>query len=231
MEGNLSRLNVSKSKETGGNPKMFPRLSLLTVLIVGFLATAQARQGAEKQQSAQLQGAQAITTPMAKPATGDPNYIIGPQDVIDVNVWKEPDLTRAVPVRPDGKISMPLLNDVQAAGLTPMQLTAQITAGLRKFISEPQVTVVVTQINSQRIYILGEVNRAGAYPLVPGMTVLEALSSAGGFTMFANMKKIYLMRTVNGKQEKYPFNYNNVIHGKATEENIPVRAGDTIVVP
>jgi polysaccharide biosynthesis/export protein len=168
---------------------------------------------------------------MPKPAIGDPNYVIGPQDVLDISVWKEADLTRSVPVRPDGKISMPLLNDVQAAGLTPMQLTAQITTGLKKFVSDPQVTVVVTAINSQRIYILGEVNRAGAFPLLPGMTMLEALSSAGGFTIFANVKKIYLLRKVDGKQEKYPFNYKDVIRGKTPEQNLPLKAGDTIVVP
>ena len=109
--------------------------------------------------------------------------------MLDISVWKEPELTRAVPVRPDGKISLPLLNDVQAAGKTPLQLATDITAGLKKYVTDPQVTVIVTTINSQRVYILGEVNRAGAYPLLPNMTVLQALSSAGGFTQFANLKK------------------------------------------
>jgi len=203
----------------------------ISVLAFSLPLRGQAGSGSKQSSAPQQTPRDTANAAAARPATSDPNYIIGPQDVIDINVWKEPDLTRAVPVRPDGKISMPLLNDVQAAGLTPMQLTAQITAGLRKFISEPQVTVVVTQINSQRVYILGEVNRAGAFPLVPGMTVLEALSSAGGFTMFANVKKIYVLRTVDGKQEKYPFNYNDVIHGKATAQNVLVKAGDTIVVP
>jgi polysaccharide biosynthesis/export protein len=161
----------------------------------------------------------------------DPNYVIGPEDVLDISVWKEQELTRSVPVRPDGKISLPLLNDVQAAGLTPMQLAARLTTSLKKFVDDPQVTVVVTQINSQRIYILGEVNHGGAFTLLPGMTVLEALSSAGGFTMFANVKKIYVLRKSEGKQEKYPFNYKDVIHGKAPGENIILKAGDTIVVP
>jgi polysaccharide export outer membrane protein len=167
----------------------------------------------------------------APPATQDANYIIGPQDVLDVSVWKEAELTRVVPVRPDGKISMPLLNDVQAAGLTPTQLAAQITTSLKKFVSDPQVTIIVTQINSQRIYILGEVSRAGAYPLLPNMTILQALSSAGGFTQFANLKKIYMFRMENGKQVKYPFNYKAVVSGKGTEQNVAVKAGDTIVVP
>jgi polysaccharide biosynthesis/export protein len=166
-----------------------------------------------------------------KSAVADPNYIIGAQDVISVSVWKEAELTREVPVRPDGKISMPLLNDVQAAGLTPSQLADQITVGLKKFVTDPQVTVIVAQINSQRVYILGEVTRAGAYPLLPQMTFLQALSSAGGFTIFANVKKIYLLREENGKQQRYPFDYKQVIAGKNSEQNIILRAGDTIVVP
>jgi polysaccharide export outer membrane protein len=165
------------------------------------------------------------------PATADPNYVIGPQDVLDIDVWKEAELTRSVPVRPDGKISLPLLNDVQAAGLTPTQLSEEITMELKKFITDPQVTVIVTQINSQRVYILGEMTRPGAYPLLPGMTVLQALSSAGGFTPFANMKKIYVLRNEGGKQEKFPFNYKDVVKGKNAGENIVLKAGDQIVVP
>src|SRR5277367_6632200 len=166
-----------------------------------------------------------------KAATVDPGYVIGGQDVLDISVWKETELTREVPVRPDGKISMPLLNDVQAAGLTPTQLAAQITVSLKRFVTDPQVTVIVTQINSQRVYILGEVNRAGAYPLLPQMTFLQALSSAGGFTTFANLKKIYLLRQANGKQEIHPFNYKDVITGKNSDQNITLKAGDQIVVP
>jgi polysaccharide biosynthesis/export protein len=164
-------------------------------------------------------------------ATPDPNYIIGPQDVLDIDVWKEAELTRDVPVRPDGKISLPLLNDVQAAGLTPTQLSEELTTELKKFITDPQVTVIVTQINSQRVYILGEMTRPGAYPLLPGMTVLQALSSAGGFTPFANLKKIYILRTEGGKQVKFPFNYKEVVKGNNAEQNIVLKAGDQIVVP
>jgi polysaccharide biosynthesis/export protein len=171
--------------------------------------------------------------PQAKGAIAptDPNFVIGPQDTLNIDVWKESELTKSVPVRPDGKISLPLLNDVQAAGLTPLQLAANITAGLKKYITDPQVTVTVSSIESQRIYILGEVNRAGQYPLSPGMTAIQALSSAGGFTPFASLKKIYVMRTENGKQVKYPLNYKEVIKGNAPEENIVLKSGDTIVVP
>jgi polysaccharide biosynthesis/export protein len=201
------------------------------LLVLALIPAGAAAQDSSQAQSPQTQAPEASANAPAKSATNDPNYVIGAQDVLDISVWKNPELTRTVPVRPDGKISLPLLNDVQAAGLTPSQLAAQINTGLRKFITDPQVTVIVNQINSQRVYILGEVTRAGAYPLLPGMTVLQALSSAGGFTQFANMKKIYVLRQVNGSQQKLFFNYKEVLSGKRTDENIPVRAGDTIVVP
>ena len=202
-------------------------------VVVGLLAAAipaQAQQDDNKKQRPDANAAAAQAAPK-KSATDDPNYVIGPQDVLDISVWKEPELTHAVPVRPDGKISMPLLNDVQAAGRTPLQLAADITAGLKKFVTDPQVTVIVSTINSQRVFILGEVNRAGAYPLLPNMTVLQALSSAGGFTIYANLKKIYVLRVEEGKQVKHPFNYKDVLAGKAADQNILVKAGDTIVVP
>lgn len=167
----------------------------------------------------------------AKSATDDPNYVIGAQDVLDINVWKEPSVSRTVPVRPDGKISLPLIDDVQAAGLTPMQLTSVLADRLKKFIDDPQVTVIVTQINSQRVYIIGQVARPGAFPLLPNMTILQALSTAGGLAQFANGKKIYLMRMENGKPVKYPFNYKDVVSGKKPEQNLVLKAGDQIIVP
>jgi polysaccharide biosynthesis/export protein len=192
------------------------------ILVVLLMATFPARA------QAQAAGTDAVQKAVAQ----DPNYIIGAQDVLDISVWKEAELTRAsIPVRPDGKISMPLLNDVRAAGLTPNQLAAQITTSLKKFVTDPQVTVIVTQINSQRVYILGEVTRTGAYPLLPDETVLQALSSAGGFTQFANRKKIYMFRVENGRQVRYPFDYKAVIDGKRPDQNVVLKAGDTIVVP
>jgi len=164
-------------------------------------------------------------------ATTDPEYVIGAEDVLNVSVWKEPEVTRTVPVRPDGKISLPLINDIQAAGLTPAQLTALIMEKLNKYFTDPQVTVIVTAINSRRIYILGEVNRSGTYQLLPNMTVLQALSGAGGFSQFANLKGIYVLREENGKQIKFPFNYKEVIKGNRPEQNILLKPGDTIVVP
>src|SRR6266850_4798391 len=133
----------------------------------------------------------------ASRAGEEPAYKIGPQDLLKIDVWKEEQLTRTVPVRPDGKITLPLLNDVQAAGLTPMELAGVISNQFKKFINNPQVSVSVTEINSRRIYVTGEVLKAGAYPLFPRMTVLQALSSSGGFTQFARVKNIYVLRTEN----------------------------------
>jgi len=158
-------------------------------------------------------------------------YVIGPEDVLEVNVWKEPDNSKTVPVRPDGKISLPLLNDVQAAGLTPMQLQENIKEGLKKFISEPQVAVIITQVNSRHVYVLGEVNRPGAISMLPNMTILQALSTAGGFTQYAKLNGIYVLRTENGRQLTFPFNYKDVIRGRSAQQNIMLKPGDTIVVP
>jgi len=150
--------------------------------------------------------------------------------MLHVSVWKEPDLTETLPVRPDGKISLPLLNDVVAAGLTPTQLADSITTKLKKFISDPRVTVVVTAMNSQKIYILGEVLHPGTAILQPNMTVLQALASAG-FTQFANTKGIYLLRNDNGKQQKISVHYRELVKGEQIDQNIVLKPGDTIVVP
>jgi polysaccharide export outer membrane protein len=168
------------------------------------------------------------STPMASSA--GPEYVIGPEDVLHVAVWKEADLTATLPVRPDGKISLPLLNDVQAAGLTPMQLASALTEKLKKYLADPRVTVVVAAINSKRIYLVGEVARTGAMPMLPNMTVLQALSTAG-LTQFANTKKIYVMRNEGGKQVKMPVNYRKLVKGQETDRNYLLRPGDTIVVP
>lgn len=162
--------------------------------------------------------------------TQDSTYVIGPEDVLDISVWKEPDLTRTVPVRPDGKISLPLVNDIQAAGLTPVQLAATLAVMLKKYLTQPQVTVIVTQINSKRVYVLGEVNHPGPVPLLPGLTVLQALASAGGFSQFANQKQIYVLRSEGEKESRFPFNYKAAIRGDM-RQNILLRTGDTIVVP
>jgi polysaccharide export outer membrane protein len=164
-------------------------------------------------------------------AKTDTSYLIGPEDVLNISVWKEEEVSRTVPVRPDGKISLPLLKDMQAAGLTPMQLADMITERLKKFMAQPQVTVIVTQVNSQRIFVIGQIARPGTYPLLPGMTILQAISSAGGLAQFANQKKIFLLRSEDGTQRKSLFNYKDVLEGRKSEQNLLLKAGDTIVVP
>jgi polysaccharide export outer membrane protein len=171
-----------------------------------------------------------VDAPRGPLSAAPPDYVIGADDMLQVSVWKEPDLTNTLPVRPDGKISLPLLNDVQAAGLTPMQLSASITEKLKKFLADPRVTVVVTQINSQRVYVLGEVLHTGAMNLLPNMTVLQALATAG-FTQFANTGGIYVLRVESGEQKKIPVKYKKLIKGEAMEQNIALKPGDTIVVP
>lgn len=161
----------------------------------------------------------------------DSDYLIGPEDILQINVWKEPDITTSVPVRSDGKISLTLLNDVQAAGQTPMQLAAEITTRLREFIAQPRVTVIVTAMNSRRAYVMGHVTKQGAVLLISNLTVLQALSAAGGPAQFANTKKIYILRAEGGKQKRFFFNYPEVIKGKNADQNIVLKAGDTIVVP
>ena len=188
----------------------------------------QKTEGAEKKSLASIEGGKQA---QAAPATDDPTYVIGPADMLDITVWKEPDFSRVVQVRPDGKISLPLLKDLQASALTAMQLATLISMVLRKYVTQPQVTVIVTQINSKRAYVLGEVNRPGPVSLTPKMTVLEALSTAGGFTQFANQKGIYILRNENGKQNRYAFNYKKAIRGEAAQQNIILKPGDTIVVP
>jgi|SRR5215469_7133965 len=158
------------------------------------------------------------------------DYVIGADDTLHISVWKEPDLSETLPVRPDGKISMPLLNDITAAGLTPLQLRDEITEKLKKYVADPRVTVVVTGMNSRRVFVTGEVLHTGPMTLLPHMTMLQALAQAG-FTQFANPKAIYLLRNQNGKQVKLPFNYKEVVKGNRPEQNIELKPGDTIVVP
>ena len=172
-----------------------------------------------------------VTAPQPVSATDDPDYEIGPGDMLNISVWKEPDLSGTVPVRPDGKVSLPLLSDVSAAGTTPTKLAATIGERLRQYLTDPRVTVIVTAANSRRIYLIGEVVRPGAISMLPNMTVLQALSTSGGFSQFANVKKMYVLRVENGRQIKMPVNYKAAISGRAPEQNIALKAGDTIVVP
>jgi polysaccharide export outer membrane protein len=206
------------------------RAAVAAIMLIGSIALAQAApaQPAATAASGKTAPDKAATAASASPA--GPEYVIGPEDALHIAVWREADLTASLPVRPDGKISLPLLDDVQAAGLTPKQLADSITEKLKKFLADPRVTVVVTQINSKRIYLVGEVVHVGATPMLPNMTVLQALSSAG-LNQFANTKRIYVLRTENGKQQKLPVNYRKLVKGEQIEQNYLLQPGDTIVVP
>jgi|SRR5271167_478236 len=172
------------------------------------------------------------TTPPRVADVPPEGFVIGVEDVLNINVWKEPELSRAVPVRPDGMISLPLVGEIKAKGLTPIQLQDQITASLRKLMSDPQVTVMVTEVRSLTFNVVGQVLRPGYYPLTRRMTVLDAIALSGGFQPFAREKKVYVLRTqADGKQVKLPFNYKDVIKGKHANENIELQPRDTVVVP
>jgi polysaccharide biosynthesis/export protein len=174
--------------------------------------------------------AAANTTTTAKPH--DDSFKIGPDDVLAINVWKEPEISRSVPVRSDGKVSLPLVGEVQASGQTPKQLEAEISKKLTSYISEPEVTVIVQQIKSQRFNILGQVTKPGTYPLSNPTTVLDAIALAGGFRDFAKKKSIYVLRqTADGSSTRLPFNYKEVIRGKDPQQNIRLEPRDTVYVP
>jgi polysaccharide biosynthesis/export protein len=206
------------------------KAAVAAVMLIGSIALAQAAPAQPAASAASDKTASDKATTAASSSQAGPEYVIGPEDALHIAVWREADLTASLPVRPDGKISLPLLDDVQAAGLTPKQLADSITEKLKKFLADPRVTVVVTQINSKRIYLVGEVLHVGATPMLPNMTVLQALSSAG-LNQFANTKRIYVLRTENGKQQKLPVNYRKLVKGEQIEQNYLLQPGDTIVVP
>jgi polysaccharide export outer membrane protein len=157
-------------------------------------------------------------------------YIIGPQDHIQVTVWKEPAITGPILVRPDGMITVPLIGDLLAAGMTPSSLGQKITTRLEKYIQDPDVTVSILNVHPKQIFMLGEVQHVGPIVMTPGMTILQAISAAGGLTPFANSKHLYVLRSVNGKEQKLPFNYKSAIKN-GNQQGIVLLPNDTIVVP
>jgi polysaccharide export outer membrane protein len=181
--------------------------------------------------SPQLPSAAIANDPKTLVMVDNSTYIIGAEDGLTITVWREPTLSGAFPVRPDGMISLVLLGDVPAAGLTPMQLGKNIEDRLKKFIQDPSVAVGVTAVNSKRIFLIGEVGKVGPMALTPGMTPLQAISAAGGLSTFANSKRIYILRGPQGKQEKIPFNYKLALKGDSKQLLITLQPGDTIVVP
>jgi polysaccharide biosynthesis/export protein len=198
------------------------------VLLLAVAAHAQVPQASPSPPAPAATSATA-TLPAGVPTPAD--YVIGPDDVLTVVYWRDKELSGDVAVRPDGKISLPLINDIQAAGLTPEQLRVAVTAAAGKFVEDPTVTVVVRQINSRKVFITGQVAKPGPYSLSGPMTVLQLIATAGGVLEYADSKKIVVMRTENGRPASYPFNYKDVIKRKNLKQNIALKPGDTVIVP
>jgi polysaccharide export outer membrane protein len=200
------------------------------------VATAQA--GApQAQRPPQAPQAAKPALPPAKPAvTGptvpvDAGFTIGPEDVLGVLVWRDAEMSGYVTVRPDGMITLPLIRDIKASGLTPTELADRIQAAVREYVTDASVTVVVRQMNSRKVFITGEVAKPGAYPLTSSMTVMQLIAVAGGLNEFAEAKSISVMRVEGGKTMTFPFDYKNVANGKKPAQNIVLKPGDTVVVP
>jgi len=207
-------------------------------LIVALSGTLWAQAPAVAPDKATPAAAPAMPAPAAQPAAPsatkphDDSFVIGNDDRLTINVWNEPEISRSLPVRSDGRISLPLVGEVQAAGRTPLQLEQDIADKLQAYITKPVVTVIVEQINSEKFNILGQVAKPGTYQLTSPTTVLDAIAAAGGFRDFAKQKGIYILRHgPNGSETRIPFNYKEVIKGKNSGQNITLQPNDTIVVP
>jgi len=175
------------------------------------------------------------TAAAAAPRPNDPalppGYVIGTDDVLSIVYWKDKDMSSDAQVRPDGRIALPLINEIVAAGLTPEQLREKLTEESKKYMEDANITVVVRQINSRRVFITGEVNKPGPYPLTATTSVMQLIAMAGGLREYANSKKIIIMRTESGRAISLPFNYRDVTTGKRLEQNVELKPGDTVVVP
>ncbi len=194
-------------------------------------AAAQAGQTAAQPGPASSGAAAPAAAPVAAGVPAPPGYVIGPDDALTVVFWREKDLSADVVVRPDGMISLPLINEVRAEGLTPEQLRVTLLTAAAKFVEEPTVTVVVKAINSRKVFITGQVGKPGPYPLNGPTTVLQLIATAGGVAEYADKDKIVVLRKEAGKDKAYPFNYGEVMKGKRLQQNIELKPGDTVIVP
>lgn len=197
------------------------------VLLAGAAQTAVAQSAGPAAQATSKPTGAAPGAPAAVPA----DYRIGAEDVLTIVFWREPDLSAEVVVRPDGKISLPLINDVEALGLTPAQLREVLAERAKQFIAAPNVSVVVRQINSRKVFITGNVERPGPYALGGTMTVLQLIALAGGLREYADSKHIVVMRSENGRALSLPFNYNDISKRRNLHQNVELKPGDTVIVP
>ena len=226
-------LFCDNSSEFPSMPNTCFRL-MLTATLISVQVVAQNSDVTTERLGVAVTDAASLAGPVSPaPANGhDDSFVIGSGDVLAVSVWKQPDISRSLPVRSDGRISLPLIGEVQAGGRTPLNLEEDITAKLEPFLKDPEVTVIVEQINSQKFNILGRVAKPGSYPLTNPTTVLDAIAIAGGCREFAKQKAIYILRIgPTGTESRIPFSYQDVIKGKNVSQNIKLKPHDTIVVP
>ena len=210
----------------------FSRVSRLVLALLGLTVAAMPALAQTPAPTAPPVAAPAPATPPAPPAVEVPvGYTIGADDVLNVMFWRDKEMSADVVVRPDGRITLPLVNDIVAVGLTPEQLRDRIREEASRYVEDPSVTVIVRQINSRRVFITGMVGKPGAYPMTKAITVLQLLSIAGGLNEYADSKNIMIMRREDGQQVALKFNYNDVRKGKNLKQNIELRSGDTVVVP
>jgi len=202
----------------------------LIALAIAAPVFAQAQKPAVSAQSMPT-AAVAAAAPRPTDPVVPPGYVIGTDDVLSIVYWKDKDMSSEAQVRPDGRIALPLINDVQAAGLTPEQLREKLTEESKKFMEDASITVVVRQINSRKAFITGEIYKPGTYPLTSPTTVMQLIAMAGGLREYANAKKIVIMRSENGNQKSLPFNYKDIVEGKNLQQNIELKPGDTVIVP
>lgn len=200
------------------------------VLVLGSVLPIFAQSSQGEKAVAATSSSQSDTGASNKPH--DENFVIGNDDVLAISVWKEPELTKAVPVRSDGKISLPLVGEMQATGRTPLQLEESITEKLKGFITSPEVTVIVQQVNSRKYNVLGEVSKPGQFPLTASTTIMDAIATSGGFKDFAKKSGVYVLRKgPDGHETRLNFNYKDFIKGKNSSQNIKLEPNDTIIVP
>jgi polysaccharide export outer membrane protein len=200
--------------------------TLLALALAGYFCVSGALLTAMSPQGPPVAGGEPAAAP-----TVPADYVIGVEDVLSIVFWKDKEMSADVVVRPDGKISLPLLNDVQAAGYTPEQLSQALVAASSKYIEQATVTVIVKEINSRKVFILGQVGKPGAFPLIGTMNVLQLIALAGGVLEYADSKNITVVRKVEGEERRFKFNYKDVIRGRNEQQNIRLLPGDTVVVP
>lgn len=202
------------------------------VLVAAYPMLGQTQSEALSSKSSRPATAPGTDPDLASNKPHDESFVIGNDDVLAISVWKEPDLTKSIPVRSDGKISLPLVGEMEAAGRTPLQLEKDITEKLKNFITAPEVSVVVQQVNSRKYNVLGEVTKPGSFPLTRSTTIMDAIAEAGGFRDFAKKSGVYVLRkSANGQESRLKFNYKDFIKGRDSSQNIRLEPNDTVIVP